>query len=144
MTDVRASSQSVSVQREPSGWAVGWIAFAAMMMLLIGCFHIIAGLVALIDDEFFVATRNYVFEFDTTAWGWIHLILGAAVAVAGGYLFTGNVLARTIGVLMAAGSVLAGFAWLPYYPIWGITIVALGIAVIWALTAHGRDLADLR
>jgi hypothetical protein len=131
-----------STTREPSGWAVGWIMFAATMMLLIGCFHVVAGLVALIDDEFFVVTRSYVFELDTTSWGWIHLILGIVVAVSGGYLFTGAVLARTVGVIMAFLSVLAGFAWIPYYPIWGVTIVAIATAVIWALTVHGRDLAN--
>jgi hypothetical protein len=131
------------VSREPSGWAVGWITFAAAMMLMIGSFHAIAGLVGIVDDEFYVATRNYVFEFDATQWGWIHLILGVIVAVSGGYLFTGSVLARTVGVIMAMISAVAGFAWIPWYPIWGITVVALAVAVIWALTAHGRDAAEL-
>jgi hypothetical protein len=131
------------VSREPSGWAVGWITFAAAMMLMIGSFHAIAGLVGIVDDEFYVATRNYVFEFDATQWGWIHLILGVIVAVSGGYLFTGSVLARTVGVIMAMFSAVAGFAWIPWYPIWGITVVALAVAVIWALTAHGRDAAEL-
>jgi hypothetical protein len=131
------------VSREPSGWAVGWITFAAAMMLMIGSFHAIAGLVGIVDDEFYVATRNYVFEFDATQWGWIHLILGVIVAVSGGYLFTGSVLARTVGVIMAMVSAVAGFAWIPWYPIWGITVVALAVAVIWALTAHGRDAAEL-
>ena len=65
--------------------------FAAMMMILIGSFHTMVGLIAIIDDEFYVTTRNYVLQFDTTQWGWIHLILGIVVAVAGGYLLTGSV-----------------------------------------------------
>ena len=142
MTDLRAPGAGVPTRREPSGWAIGWITFAGTMMVLIGCFHVVAGLVALVDDEFFVATRNYVFEFDTTAWGWIHLLLGVAVGLSGGYLFTGSVVARTVGVLMACLSALAGFAWLPYYPIWGVTIIAIAVSVIWALTAHGRDVVD--
>ena len=95
-----------------------------------------------LDDEFYVATRKYVFEFDATAWGWIHLILGVVVAVSGAYLLTGAVLARVVGVIMAAFSAIAGFAWIPWYPVWGITVVALAVSVIWALTAHGRDLAE--
>jgi hypothetical protein len=109
------------------------------MMLMIGSFHAIAGLVGIVDDEFYVATRNYVFEFDATQWGWIHLIVGIVVAVSGAYLFTGAVLARTVGVIMALVSAVTGFAWIPWYPIWGITVVALAVSVIWALTAHGRD-----
>ena len=127
------------VTREPSGWAVGWTYFAAMMMVLVGVFHAIAGLVAIVDDEFYVATRNYVLQFDATQWGWIHLILGIVVAVSGLYLLTGAVLARTVGVIMAILSAIAGFSWLPYYPVWGILMVAIAISVIWALTAHGRD-----
>lgn len=128
--------------REPSGAAVGWTYFASMMMILIGGFHALAGLIAVLDDEFYVATRNYVFEFDTTQWGWIHLIFGTLIAIAGGYLLTGSVFARTIGVIMAFVSALIGFAWLPYAPVWGVIIIAVAVSVIWALTAHGRDVVD--
>ena len=125
--------------RQPSGAAIGWTYFAATMMILIGSFHAIVGLVAIIDDEFYVTTRNYVLQFDATQWGWIHLILGIVVAVAGGYVLTGSVFARTIGVIMAFISALAGFAWLPYAPVWGVIFIAIAVSVIWALTAHGRD-----
>jgi hypothetical protein len=128
--------------RQHSGWAVGWTYFAAVMMMLVGAFQAIAGLVAILDDEFFVATRKYVFKFDTTQWGWIHLILGVVVLLSGVYLLRGSVFARTIGVIMAVLSALTGFAWLPYYPVWGIIFVAIAVSVIWALTAHGRDIVD--
>ena len=123
----------------PSSWAVGWTYFAAVMMLMIGLFHVMAGLIAIFDDEFYVTTRNYVLQFDTTQWGWIHVIAGILVALSGGYLLKGSVLARTVGVVMAAVSATIGFAWMPYYPVWGIVIVAIAVSVIWALTAHGRD-----
>ena len=125
---------------EPSGWAVGWTMFAAMMMILIGIFHTMAGLVAIVDDEFYVATRNYVLQFDTTQWGWIHLILGVVVVLSGVWLFRGSVFARTVGVIMALASAITGFAWIPYYPVWGILFVVIAVSVIWALTAHGRDI----
>jgi hypothetical protein len=126
----------------PSGWAVGWIMFAAIMMLLIGFFHVIAGLVAIVDDNFYVATKEYVFQFDRTTWGWIHLIFGIVVFLAGLSLFKGAIWARTVGVLLGVISAVVGFAWLPWYPIWGILIVVVAVSVIWALTVHGRD-ADL-
>jgi hypothetical protein len=130
-------------QRSRSGAAVGWTAFAAMMMVLIGFWWFIAGLVGLINDDFYVTTTNYVFKFDITTWGWIHLILGLLVLLAGFGLFSGAVWARTIGVMMALIAALAGFAWLPWYPFWAILIVVASVSVIWALTAHGRDISEV-
>jgi hypothetical protein len=82
---------------------------------------------------------GYFLKFNVSTWGWIHLILGIVIVLAGFALFTGAVWARTVGVILAVISGLAAFAWLPYYPVWGILIVALAVAVIWALTTHGRD-----
>ena len=73
--------------RQVSGWAAGGMTFAAMMMLMIGAFQAIAGLTAIIDDQFFVVTRNYTFDLDVTARGWIHLILGILLFVTGWALF---------------------------------------------------------
>jgi len=129
-------------QRAPSGAAVGWTLFAAFMMVMIGFWWVMAGFVGLINDEFFVTTRNYIFKFDATAWGWIHLIIGLLVLFAGFGLFTGAVWARTVGVILALVATLAGFAWLPWYPLWAILIIAASITVIWALTAHGRDVVE--
>jgi hypothetical protein len=128
---------------KPSGWAIGWTTFAALMMMLIGFWHAMAGLVAILDDGFYGAAREYVFSFNTTTWGWIHLIVGIIVLLAGVGLFRGAVWARTIGVIMAAVSGLVGFAWLPYFPVWGVIFIASAVAVIWALTAHGRDIDEL-
>jgi hypothetical protein len=112
------------------------------MMIMIGFWHAIAGLVALFEDTFYVLGQEYVFQFDVTTWGWIHLILGVVVGLAGVALFSGATWARTIGVILAVVSAVAAFAWLPYYPIWGGLIAASAIFVIWALTAHGRDIVD--
>src|SRR5829696_10208751 len=71
-----------------SGWAVGGLTFAATVMMIIGFFQIIAGLVAIIDDEFYVVARNYTFDLDVSAWGWIHLIIGIAVLITGFGLFS--------------------------------------------------------
>jgi hypothetical protein len=126
--------------REVSGWAIGWTAFAAIMMMIIGFFQSFAGLVAILEDELIVLTPKYLLQFNVTTWGWIHLILGIVVILAGFALFSGAVWARTVGVLLAAGSLIAMFAWLPYYPIWAIIVIAMDVFVIWALTVHGRDI----
>jgi hypothetical protein len=128
--------------RERSGWAIGWTVFAAFMMIMIGAWHAIAGLVALFNDEFFVVGREYVFQFDATSWGWIHLLLGVLILISGFGLFSGAVWARTVGVIMALITGMVAFAWLPWYPIWAICLLAAATTVIWALTAHGRDVVD--
>jgi hypothetical protein len=123
-----------------SGWAVGWASFAGVMLIMIGIFDTIQGLVALFNDEFYVVTQEWVFEFDITAWGWIQLILGVILIASGIGIFSSNVAARTVGVILAGLAAIVNFAWLPYYPIWSIIIIAICIAIVWALTAHGRDI----
>ncbi|MGH1562177.1 DUF7144 family membrane protein [Mumia sp. DW29H23] len=122
-------------------WATGFILFAGVMMIMIGVFHAIAGLVALIDDEFYVTTPNYILQFDTTTWGWIHLIVGVVVALAGFAVIAGQTWGRVVGIVLAVISAIANFAFLPYYPFWSTLIIALDVFVIWALAVHGRDYA---
>jgi hypothetical protein len=130
------------VDTAPSGWAIGWTAFAGFMMVIMGFWWVITGFVAIVDDTFYVVTQEWVFKFDTTTWGWIHLILGIVILISGFGLFTANVWARTVAVILAVVAMLAAFAWLPYYPIWAIAFIAVSIAVIWALTVHGNDLVE--
>jgi hypothetical protein len=141
MTD-QATSQyrSAGREREASGWAVSFTLFAAVMMLMAGTFQALAGLVAIFENEFYVSTRNYLFQFDATTWGWIHLLVGLVVAFAGWGLLSGRTWARVVGITLAVVSAIANFLFLPYYPFWALTVIALDIFVIWALTAHGHDL----
>ena len=127
-------------ERPRSAVATGLIVFAAVAMIMIGFFQAFQGLVALFNDDFYVAGQKWIFEFDLTAWGWIHLILGIGIAVAGFFVLNGAVWARAVGIGVAAISAVLNFMWLPYYPLWGILVVALDVFVIWALTAHGRDI----
>jgi hypothetical protein len=114
--------------------------YAAVMMIMLGFFHGIAGLVGVLEDELYVATPNYLFQLDATTWGWVHLIMGVIVVLAGFALFSGAVWARTVGVILAVLSMLANFVWLPWYPVWAIIMITANVFVIWALTAHGRDI----
>jgi len=131
---------------ERSGWAVGWTFFAAFMMMMIGIWHAIAGLSAILDDTVLVTGQlgdGYFLKLDSTQWGWIHLLLGILILLAGLGLFTGAVWARTIGVILAVISCVGVFAWLPYYPVWGVLFIVASVSVIWALTVHGRDVIDM-
>ena len=120
-----------------SGWAVGGITFAGVMMMLIGSFQAITGLVAIFDDQFYVVTQNYTFDIDTTAWGWIHLLLGIIVLIAGYYLFAGRAWAAATAVVLAVISAIANFFFIPYYPFWSLLMIALAVWVIWSLTRPG-------
>jgi hypothetical protein len=124
---------------EASSWAVGFTLFAALMMIMAGCWQAFAGLVALFENEFYAATRNYLFQFDATTWGWIHLIGGVIVALAGFAVLSGRTWGRVVGIVLAMLSAIANFAFIPYYPFWSILVIALDVFVIWALAAHGRD-----
>lgn len=122
---------------------MGLTAFAGLMMLMLGGWWVIAGLVAIVNSDFYVVTQDWIFQFSTTSWGWIHLILGVLVLFAGIGLFSGAVWARTVGVILAVISGLVAFAWLPWYPVWAILFVTLSVFTVWALTAHGRDITTV-
>src|SRR6478609_6108387 len=123
---VTRSSGSVA---PTNGFAVGLTLFAAVMMIMIGVFQAIQGVVALFNDTFYVAGEKWVFSFDVTAWGWIHLLGGAVLALAGFFLLQGAVWARVVGVGVAIISAVLNFMWLPYYPVWGIVVIAFDVFV---------------
>lgn len=115
------------------GWSEGGLVFAAVMLLLLGVMQFFQGLAAIIKDSFYVVAPNYTYELDTSAWGWIHLILGALIAVTGFFLLTGASWARGVGIGIAALSAISQFFFLPYYPLWALVIIAMDVFVIWAL-----------
>lgn len=136
----QTTSRHGSVEEPRSSWAVGFTMFAGVIMIMAGGFQIFAGFAALAKDEFYVRTPNYVLEFDATEWGWVHLLLGLLVFFAGFAVLSGQTWGRVIAIILAVLSALANFAFIPVYPFWAITIVALNIFIIWALAAHGRDI----
>jgi hypothetical protein len=143
MTDeAYPSSAAGRAGEETTGSAVGLILFAGIMMIMVGCFQFFEGLVAVFNDTFYVATRNYLFQFDATTWGWIHLILGLLVAFAGWGLLSGRTWARVVAITLAVLSAIANFLWLPYYPFWALTLITLDVFVIWAVVAHGGAMRE--
>jgi hypothetical protein len=120
----------------------GGVIFASFMMGLIGAFEALGGLAAIIKDDFIVALPNYWLNIDASVWGWIHLILGIVVIYAAFGLFRAATWARVVGITMAVISAIVNFAYIPYYPIWSIIVIALCCWVIWALAAHGQVFDD--
>ncbi|RZU17821.1 hypothetical protein [Streptomyces sp. BK239] len=120
-------------------WAQGLTVFAAVLLMLAGVLDIFRGIMGIAEDDVFVTTRNYVFQFDLTGWGWIHLILGAIAVVVSMGLFQGAMWARVAGITIAGLIVIANFLSLPYYPVWSVVMIAFSGFVIWALCVGGRD-----
>jgi hypothetical protein len=123
---------------EEHPWAQGFSVFAAIIMMTVGVLHVIAGLAAILNGQFYVVGPNYVFSISVAAWGWVHLLLGAVVGAAGYFVLSGRVWARVVGIVLAALSLIANFLFIPYYPLWSILIIALDVAIIWALCIPRR------
>jgi hypothetical protein len=124
-------------EEDVSNWALGAIAFAATIMTMIGVFQVITGLAAIFNDNFFVVTRNYTFDLDVTAWGWIQLIVGTIAVAVGFGLYTRATWAGVAAIVIAFLSALANFFFIPYYPVWALVVIALDVWLIWALTRPG-------
>lgn len=86
--------------------------------------------------------RTTIYEFSVSGWGWIHLVLGIVLAVTGYFILSGQPWARAVGIAVAALSALANFLFIPYYPIWALVIIALDVAVIWALSTYRPESSD--
>ena len=130
---------SATYETERTGWT-GWIAFAGVMMIISGGLNALYGLIAVMNDEWVVWTNRASLYLDISQWGWVHLVIGLVVLFSGIGVFSGNVLARTVGVIAVTISLIANFFFIPAYPLWAIAVVVIDVLVIWALTAHGSEM----
>ena len=149
MTDLGSSRPEMDTSRvaygnqpDPTGWT-GWIVFAGFMMVLVGSFQAIQGLVAIFDEGFYlVGERGLVVDVDYNVWGTVHLLLGVLLIISAAGIMTGNIAARTVGVILAGLSALANMAFIGAYPVWSIIVITVDVLVIYALIVHGRELHD--
>ncbi|MFD3315735.1 hypothetical protein [Streptomyces sp. NPDC058656] len=123
-------------------WAEGLTVFAAVMLMIAGVLDIFRGIMGIAEDDVFVTTRDYVFAYDLTGWGWIHLILGAVAVVVSMGLFQASLWARVAGVTIAGFIIIANFLSLPYSPVWSIVMIAFSGFIIWALCVVRKDDSD--
>lgn len=124
---------------EVSAW-VGWVYFAGLLLILSGAFQMIAGLTALLNDQFYAVTQQSLLVFDITTWGWIHMLIGLLVIVTGTSVMSGQAWARVVAVVLASLVVIEQFAFITAYPIWSIVMIAVGVLTIYALAVHGSEL----
>ncbi|WP_280340255.1 DUF7144 family membrane protein [Nocardia neocaledoniensis] len=107
---------------------------AACMLLILAAVSVLQGISALLEDEIYVAGVDYVYEFDTTTWGWIHVVLGALALLVGVGLAIGATWGRYSALAVAGLVIVANFLSLPYYPAWSFIIIALSVVIIWAVS----------
>jgi hypothetical protein len=122
-----------------SAWAGGVSLFGGIIMATVGLFQFFEGLSAIRNDKVYASTPQYVYEFDITLWGWFHLILGAIAVAVGVAIVAGQPWAFFTGIFLAAMSAVTQFLFVPYYPLWALTIIAIDFAVIWALCRRLRE-----
>ena len=118
----------------------GWISFAGIMMILLGGFQLIEGLVAIFSPTYYlVGAEGLVVAASYGTWGWVHLLLGILILAAGFGVMAGKVWARVTGIVLAGLSALVNMAFIGAYPLWSVIVIAVDVAVIYALTAHGGE-----
>jgi hypothetical protein len=120
-------------QRTQSPWALGVAVFAAAMLIVSGVSQFLLGIAGILGDEIFLRAGDYIYSFDTTVWGWIHILIGVVLAVVGFFVFRGSGWAIWAAIGVAALNALLNFLWLPSYPIGAIVLIAIDVVVIWAL-----------
>ena len=126
-----------------NGWT-GWVAFAALMLIIVGFFHLFAGIVALFNSDVYLIAKNSTWLVSYTSWGWAHIVWGVLSILAGGSLAKGNMYGRIVAVVVALMSAVVNLAFVPVYPIWSILIIVVDICVIFAVTVHGKDMKNLQ
>ena len=138
-----AAGQPRGTAASPDTTGVGIITAAAVILILAGVMHAMQGVVGLATNELYVVTQRWLFQFDVTTWGWVHIVIGLIGAGTGVGLLYGASWARIVGVVVAAVSVIANFLWLPYYPLWAVIIIAFDLFVIWALIVAWQDIKNV-
>ena len=129
------------MERRQTGW-VGWIVFAGVFMIVAGVLGAIEGLAGILrDEEYFLTQGGSVLVFDITAWGWIHLLLGIAMAVVGYLLIQGSTVGAVAAIIVVTLHLVSQFVWIGAYPWWSLIVIALDVLILYAIIIHGGELS---
>lgn len=134
-------ARSTSSSSDVSGW-VGWVYFAGFMLMVLGVFESIAGLVALFKNTVYVVAERNLWLLDYTTWGWSHLLIGIFLIMAGTAIMAGKMWGRVVGIFFAGLSLIANFGFIPVYPFWSILLIVINMLVLYALIVHGSEVQD--
>ena len=123
-------------RRQTEGHGYGLVLFASILLLVVGCFNVIQGIAAIANSHVFTANAHYVFA-NLRAWGWITLILGALQLIAAAGVLAGNQAARWFAVAVIGLNAIDQMFFLPAYPFWSLTIIAMDVVALYGLCAYG-------
>jgi hypothetical protein len=116
-----------------------WIAFAGVMMVILGSLDAIWGLAAILNDEIVVVGGHGALIFDITAWGWIQLLVGIVIGLTGLGLIVGNEMARVLGIFLLALNAVLQVVWFPAAPLWAFLMILLDVVIIYQLTVNWTE-----
>ena len=120
------------VEEEASG--TGWIAFAGMILILVGFFNVIDGIAAISNSDYLV---NQLLFSNLDAWGWFFLIWGSVQVCAGFAVYAGAGWGAIVGIITAFGNAIAQLSWARANPVWAVVAIALDVLVIYGLVVYG-------
>ena len=138
---LRAASGLQGPAPESSRW-IGWIIFAAMLLILVGICQLVAGTVALVNDDYFqstVSTRAFL-GVDQQTWGILHIVLGAVAILTAAGLLTGRTVARVVACGVALLGAVISLLGIGAYPLWSIVLVTVNVLVLYAVAVHGGEM----
>ncbi|MEV6756820.1 hypothetical protein [Streptomyces sp. NPDC051214] len=136
MSDASAGRLQGSPGEQAHAVVTGLPMFAGLALELSGSLSVLMGIAGIAGDNIFSASQ-YVYRFDLTVWGWGHLVIGLALIVAGLAVLVGKSWSRGAGLVFGAVSLITQFLFIPYYPVWSISVMVLDLLAVWALSRSG-------
>ena len=116
----------------------GWTVFAALILFMVGSLDALWGLAGILNDDIVIVGGEGAIIADVTTWGWIHFILGSAMALTGLGLLAGSSGARWLAVVLLTINAIAQIVWFPAAPLWAFLIIILDVVIIYQLTARWK------
>ena len=126
--------------RREMAWASGFALFAGLMMIIIGLNQALLGFAGILGNDVYVPVEDYLYDFDLSTWGWVHLGFGAVLVLTGVSVLQGRAWARAVGIWVAMVNLVTSFAFVPFYPVGAVLLIALNVAAIWGLARYNGTL----
>jgi hypothetical protein len=131
-------NEQIAYQDDYPESGFGWLFFAGTILGIAGVMRIFDAIWAfrydgVLPDEL----EGAILGTSLTTYGWLWLIVGAILIAAAFAVLSRSQFARWIGIIAGAVLAISAFWWMPYYPVWSLTYVMIGVFVVYGLAAHG-------
>jgi hypothetical protein len=121
-------------------WASGFALFAGLMMIIVGLNQALLGFAGVLGNDVYVPVEEYLYDFSPSTWGWVHLGFGVVLVLTGVSVLQGRPWARAVGIGVAMLNLVPSFAFIPFYPVGAVLLIALNVAAIWGLARYNGNL----